>query len=314
MKTVVTLGAGGRVGNEIAKAFVAAGWRVKGVARGAKAQSLAAGVEPVAADASDGDALVAVCKGADIIVHALNPLYTEWEEKVMPLAENVLQAARSTGATIMLPGNVYNFGLEIGINMAEGDPQVGSTAKARIRIEMETMLEAAARLDGLRTIVIRAGDFYGGEKPGTWLDELVLAKLDRGVFTWPGPMDVAHSFAYLPDLALAFVAVAERRADLAPFEVLHFAGHTVTGQEMKAATERAVRRPLLRRGVPWPLLRAAGLFVPMMRELAAMSYLWRAPHSLDGRKLAGLVPDLRETSMEGAMENVVRDMTRQKAA
>ena len=114
MKTVVILGAGGRVGNEIAKAFVAAGWRVKGVARGAKAQSLAAGVEPVAADASDGDALVAVCKGADIIVHALNPLYTEWEEKVMPLAENVLQAARSTGATIMLPGNVYNFGLEIG--------------------------------------------------------------------------------------------------------------------------------------------------------------------------------------------------------
>ncbi|MFN3765818.1 MAG: NmrA family NAD(P)-binding protein [Aliihoeflea sp.] len=314
MKTVVILGAGGRVGNEIAKAFVAAGWRVKGVARGAKAQSLAAGVEPVAADASDGDALVAVCKGADIIVHALNPLYTEWEEKVMPLAENVLQAARSTGATIMLPGNVYNFGLEIGINMAEGDPQIGSTAKARIRIEMETMLAEAARLDGARTIVIRAGDFYGGEKPGTWLDELVLAKLDKGVFTWPGPMDVAHSFAYLPDLALAFVAVAERRADLAPFEVLHFAGHTVTGQEMKAATERAVGRPLLRRGVPWPLLRAAGLFVPMIRELAAMSYLWRAPHSLDGRKLAGLVPDLRETSMEGAMENVVRDMTRQKAA
>ncbi|MCO6388209.1 NmrA family NAD(P)-binding protein [Aliihoeflea sp. 40Bstr573] len=314
MKTVVILGAGGRVGHEIAKAFVAAGWLVRGVARGAKAQSLAAGVEPVAADASDGDALVAVCKGADIIVHGLNPLYTEWEEKVMPLARNVLEAARVNGATIMLPGNVYNFGLEIGMNMAEGDPQIGSTAKARIRIEMESMLEAAARLDGVRTIVIRAGDFYGGEKPGTWLDELVLAKLDKGVFTWPGPMDVAHSFAYLPDLALAFVAVAERRADLAPFEVLHFAGHTVTGQEMKAATERAVGRPLLRRGVPWPLLRAAGLFVPMIRELAAMSYLWRAPHSLDGRKLAGLVPDLRENSMEGAMENVVRDMTRQKAA
>ena len=29
MKTVVILGAGGRVGNEIAKAFVAAGWRVE---------------------------------------------------------------------------------------------------------------------------------------------------------------------------------------------------------------------------------------------------------------------------------------------
>lgn len=314
MKTVAILGAGGRVGNEIAKAFVAAGWRVRGVARGAKANGLAAGVEPVAADATDRAALVAACAGADIIVHALNPLYTEWEEKVMPLAQNVLEAARANGATIMLPGNVYNFGLEIGLRMREGDPQFGSTQKARIRIELEAMLEEAARRDGVRTIVIRAGDFYGGEKPGTWLDELVLAKLDKGVFTWPGPMDLAHSFAYLPDLAQAFVAVAERRADLAPFEVLHFAGHTVTGQEMKDATERAAGRPLSRRGVPWTLLRVAGLFMPMMRELAAMSYLWRVPHSLDGAKLAALVPDLKATPFDRAMENVVSDMNLKRAA
>jgi nucleoside-diphosphate-sugar epimerase len=314
MKTVAILGAGGRVGNEIAKAFTAAGWRVRGVARGAKANGLAAGVEPVAADATDRAALIAACAGADIIVHALNPLYTEWEEKVMPLAQNVLEAARANGATIMLPGNIYNFGLEIGLRMREGDPQFGSTQKARIRIELETMLEEAARRDGVRTIVIRAGDFYGGEKPGTWLDELVLAKVDKGVFTWPGPMDLAHSFAYLPDLAQAFVAVAERRADLAPFEVLHFAGHTVTGQEMKDATERAAGRPLSRRGVPWTLLRAAGLFMPMMRELAAMSYLWRVPHSLDGAKLAALVPDLKATPFDRAMENVVSDMNLKRAA
>lgn len=314
MRTVVILGAGGRVGNEIAKAFVAAGWRVRGVARGAKAHGLAAGVDTLAVDATDRAALVAACAGADIIVHALNPLYTEWEEKVMPLVQNALEAARVNGATIMLPGNVYNFGLEIGMDMRESDPQIGSTAKARIRIEMETMLAEAARLDGVRTIVIRAGDFYGGEKPGTWLDELVLAKLDKGIFTWPGPMDLAHSFAYLPDLAQAFVAVAERRAELAPFEVLHFEGHTVTGQEMKGATEHAVGRPLARRGVPWTLLRAAGLFMPMMRELAAMSYLWRVPHSLDGAKLAALVPDLEATSLDSAIERVVRDLTRKKAA
>lgn len=314
MKTVAILGAGGRVGNEIAKAFVAAGWRVRGVARGAKANGLAAGVEPVAADATDRAALIAACAGADIIVHALNPLYTEWQEKVMPLAQNVLEAARANCATIMLPGNVYNFGLEIGLRMREGDPQFGSTQKARIRIELETMLEEAARRDGVQTIVIRAGDFYGGEKPGTWLDELVLAKVDKGVFTWPGPMDLAHSFAYLPDLAQAFVAVAERRADFAPFEVLHFAGHSVTGLEMKDATERAVGRPLSRRGVPWTLLRAAGLFMPMMRELAAMSYLWRVPHSLDGAKLAALVPDLKATPFDRAMENVVSDMNLKMAA
>jgi nucleoside-diphosphate-sugar epimerase len=314
MNTVVILGAGGRVGNEIAKAFVAAGWRVRGLARGAKAKGLVAGVEAVSADAADRDALVAACMGADVIVHALNPLYTEWADKVMPLARNVLAAAQASGATIMLPGNVYNFGLEIGMDMGEGDAQTGSTAKARIRIEMERMLEDAARREGVRTIVIRAGDFYGGEKRGTWLDELVLAKLDKGVFTWPGPMDVPHSFAFLPDLAQAFVGVAARREELAPFETLHFAGHTVTGAQMKEAAEHAIGRTLARRGVPWTLLRAAGLFMPMMRELAAMSYLWRTPHSLDGGRLAALVPEMKATHFENAMESVVRETTRKKAA
>ena len=45
-----------------------------------------------------------------------------------------------------------------------------------------------------------------------------------------------------------------------------------------------------------------------------MSYLWRVPHSLDGAKLAALVPDLEATSLDSAIERVVRDLTRKKAA
>ena len=40
--------------------------------------------------------------------------------------------------------------------------------------------------------------------------------------------------------------------------------------------------------MPWGLIRLAGWVVPLWRELARMSYLWRRPHRLDGRKLAAL--------------------------
>ena len=59
----------------------------------------------------------------------------------------------------------------------------------------------------------------------------------------------------------------------------------MTGLQMKAAAEAASGRRLTLKGVPWTLLRAAGLFSPMMREIVKMSYLWRTPHSLDGSKL-----------------------------
>lgn len=295
METVVILGAAGRVGDAAARAFVARGWKVKGLARNAKADRLAPGVEAVLVDATDREALIRACEGADVIVNALNPLYTEWAEKVLPMAQNVIAAAEATGATHMLPGNVYNFGHSIGMSMKEDAAEVGSTEKARIRIEMEALFLHAAEERGVQTIVLRAGDFYGGNGTGSWLDQMILSKLKSDSFVWPGPIDLPHAFAYLPDLGEAFVALAEKRRQVGRFERFHFAGHVLTGEQMKQATEEAIGRKLKRRGVPWALLRAAGLFSPMMRELAIMSYLWRVPHSLDGSRLEKTVGKLPDT-------------------
>lgn len=308
MQTIVILGAAGRIGDAAARAFLDAGWRVKGVARGSKGTALAPGVEAVQADAFDREALAAACLGADVVLNALNPAYTEWEEKVLPMAENVIFAAEKAGATHMVPGNVYNFGYEIGIGMKEDAPQVASTPKARIRIAMEELFAARARERGVRTIVLRAGDFYGGHRPESWLDIFILVKLRKNIFTWPGPMDVPHAFAYLPDLARAFVMLAERRAGFSTFERFHLAGHTLTGVDFKTATERAVGRPLTRRGVPWTLVRAGGLFMPLLREVAAMSYLWRTPHSLDGSRFARLVGPEPVTEPAAAIGQAIDDL------
>ena len=309
MQTIVILGAAGRVGDAAARAFVEAGWKVKGLARNAKATQLAPGVEVVQADATDRTALVAACAGADVVLHALNPKYTEWEEKVMPLAENAIAAAEAAGATLMLPGNVYNFGYAIGMDTAEDAPQVASTSKARLRIELEDMLRERAEQTGLQSIVLRAGDFYGGTKPEGWVDQLILAKLRKNIFTWGGPMETAHSFAYLPDLGRSFVALAEKRGALGRFERFHFAGHTMTGHDMKAAAEAATGRILATRGTPWLLFRAAGLFSPMMRELSVMSYLWRTPHSLDGSRLVHAIGPQRSTDPVTALRQAIADLS-----
>ncbi|QDZ00066.2 NmrA family NAD(P)-binding protein [Nitratireductor mangrovi] len=318
MKTIVILGAAGRIGDAAARAFVEAGWRAKGVARGAKGAQLAPGVEWVEADAFDRASLVAACAGADVVLNTLNPTYTEWEEKVLPMAENVIAAVESAGATHLLPGNVYNFGHDIGMATAEDAPQVASTPKARIRIAMEELFRRRAEEKGVQTIVLRAGDFYGGHKRESWLDIFILAKLRKDIFTWPGPMDVPHAFAYLPDLARAFVALAEKRHELGAFQRFHFAGHTLTGSQFKAATEKAIGRGLTRRGVPWTLLRAGGLVMPILREVAIMSYLWRTPHSLDGTRLAATVGGLAETEPADAIRQAVADLgldsQRRKAA
>jgi nucleoside-diphosphate-sugar epimerase len=307
-QTIVILGAAGRIGDASAKAFLAAGWRVKGLARNAKAATLRPGVEVIEADAYDRPSLIRAVEGADVILNALNPKYTEWETAVMPLAENVMAAAEASGALHLFPGNVYNFGYGIGLNTAENAPQMASTAKARIRMEAEELFRQRAESRGVRTAILRGGDFYGGVKPESWLDLFILKDLKKDVFTWPGPSDVPHAFAYLPDFAEAFVAVAEKRAALAPFERFHFAGHTMTGSDMHKAAEEAAGRPLRFKTMGWTLIRLAGLVVPIAREVVTMSYLWRTPHSLDGAKLERFAGPLCRTPPAEALRQAIMDM------
>lgn len=305
MKTVTILGAAGRFGEACAQAFVADGWHVRGIARGAKLQTLANGVEPVECDALDLPSLIKACEGSDVIVHGLNPpAYDQWEKLVLPFGRNVLAAARATGARVMMPGNVYNFGKTIGMDVDEDTPFAPDTPKALLRIELEAMFADA---HDVRTTIIRGGDFLGGARDGSWLDLMILKDLKKGKFTWPGDYDVPHCFAYLPDFADAFVKVANQQNELSRYEVFHFEGFTMNGHEMKQVVEAALGRSLKQDHMPWWLLRMIGIFNPVLKAVVEMSYLWFQPHSLDGTKLEALI-DVRTTPPVDALCAAIADL------
>lgn len=305
--TAAVLGARGRIGAAVAGAFLGSGWRVLAVVRpGADRGPLPSGVEVREADAEDPDALAAACRGADVIFNGLNPLYTDWGARNPRLAAAVLHAAHQCGATHLFPGNVYNYGPELPPVLAPDTPFApDSVVKGHIRVEMERAFEEAASNRGVQTLILRAGDFYGSGE-GSWMDLALLEKLGKGIFTYPGPMHVPHAWAYLPDLAQAFVRLAENRAHFGVFESRNFAGHTLSGSEMKAHVEAAVGRPLKARGVPWPFMRVMGWFSPMVREVSEMAYLWRRPHRLSDPLLEAKVKGLPSTPPREAVARAVR--------
>jgi hypothetical protein len=49
------------------------------------------------------------------------------------------------------------------------------------------------------------------------------------------------------------------------------------------------------------LLRAGAWFVPMLRELVEMEYLWRVPHALDGVALQRAIGALLSTPLPDAL-------------
>lgn len=297
MPTVLILGAAGRIGRSLALAFARAGWRTLAAARKPLPEELA-GVEALRLDALQVDELVAAAAGASVVVNALNAPYHRWDELALPLARAAQAVALRLGALLMLPGNVYNFGRELPELLKPDTPEVGNTPKARLRIAMEAEMAA---LPGLDSVVIRAGDFFGGSGTGSWFDLAVTSRLQRGRVIYPGRTDLAHAWAYLPDLAQAFVAVAGRRAQLRGHHRLHFAGHTLTGAQLSDALAAACRRPLRIGGLPWGLIRLASPLVPAWRAILEMRYLWERPHRLDGRALQTCVGPLPATPLAEAL-------------
>lgn len=300
-KKVVILGAAGRFGRAAMAAFRAAGWTVRAFTRSAPNSCSADAQEWITGDATDADAIGKAAEGCDVIVNALNPPYPLWRRDVPVFTRNVIAAARSSGATVMLPGNVYNYGAAMPSMLSEETSHRPTTRKGRLREEMELNYAGSS---GVRTIVLRAGDFIDGRKTGNWLEDYILAELGRGRIMYPGPLDRVHAWAYLPDMAAAMAALAGKRDEFSDFEEFGFPGFALTGRELVEAVEQAVGRHLKIKGMPWPFLRVAGLVSPLMREVVEMAYLWKVPHQIDGTKLARTLPGLKATPLNEVMAEV----------
>jgi nucleoside-diphosphate-sugar epimerase len=312
-RTALVLGATGGIGGEMAAALLRRGWAVRGLHRdpegAARRTPWLGGVAWVRGDAMRPADVAGAARDATLIVHAVNPPgYRRWGELVLPMLEGSIAAARASGARILLPGTVYNYGPDAFPALTEGSPQNPRTRKGAIRAEIERRLRAAAEQEGLRALVVRAGDFFGPRAWNNWFSQgLVRPGRPLRVVTDPGRPGVGHAWAYLPDLAEAMARLVDREAALGAFETFHFAGHwDADGTAMVAAIRRAAGDPGLRvRGFPWALIAAASPFVPLFREIREMRHLWREPLRLDNARLVAALGAEPHTPIDAAVRDTL---------
>jgi nucleoside-diphosphate-sugar epimerase len=315
--SVLILGARGRFGLAAARAFAQAGWQVHAQVRpGASGPSIP-GVRWLAAQPGDTGALAAAANGAGVVVHALSPAYTHkaWRNQLPGLTQAAIDISRELGATLMLPASVYNFGESMPPLLHENAPQAATTFKGRMRIASEQQIREATKDGRMKAVVIRGGDFFGSGG-GSWLDLVIAKDLSRGKLTYPGQLNVATAWAYLPDMARSFVKVAGQRHRIPAFETLHFGGYRFTGQDwVDAASEIAREQGWLEAGaalrvssLSWPLMRAVALFVPTVAALCEMRYLWRTPYALANTRLVSLIGEEPHTPFPLALRAALADL------
>lgn len=276
-QTALVLGSSGGFGGQVAKALEGAGWTIRRYARGTD--------------------MTPAAQGADLIVNGLNPpAYHDWDRLIPQITTQVLAAGKASGATILVPGNVYPYGIQPGPWNAD-TPHRPVARKGRIRAEMEARYRAAAE-GGQRTILLRGGDFLLPEAPQMVMNRLILGEVAKGRVTTLGDPEALHAYAYLPDMARAAVALVGLGNRLPAYADIPFAGHTFTISDLAAQISRLSGRPMRIKRFPRWIFTLASPVWELARELREMLYLFDHPHRLDPEPLRHWLPDWQDTPLD----------------
>jgi nucleoside-diphosphate-sugar epimerase len=281
MSFAVVVGAGG-TGRAVARQLADAGVQVRLVSRRGAGPDHP-GVELVATDANDADHLSELAEGATTLFNCAMPQYDRWPTDWPPLAAALLTTAERTGADYVVLSNTYPYG-PVTEPITETMPMAPTTVKGRVRAQMWTDVLEAHQAGRIRGTEVRACDFLGVDAVSVYNFIVVPNLLTGQSSTYPGNLDVAHSWTYIEDAARTLIAAS--RNDEAWGRVWHVPSTStlpVRDLTRRLAETAGAPEPQLVAMSAEELARVAETDT-IMAELIEIQYLDREVHLLDSTR------------------------------
>ena len=274
----VVIGGSGGTGSAVIDELLRRGHRVRSVSRNpGKARP---GVEAMAGDLAKADAATEAVRGAAVVYQCANPTYHRWTTEFPPIQANLLTAVEMAGAKLVMADNLYMYGPPDG-PLREDTAQRATDRKGLLRAGMAKDLLAAHAAGRIRVAIGRSSDYFGPGGVNSGVGELFFGAAAAGKQPrWLGSLDQPHSLGFLPDMAAGLVTLGEH--DDADGRAWHLpAQPAMTGRQWADRLSATLRRSLRLGRVSRPMILAAGLFSPLLRELRGTLYQWERPWVVD---------------------------------
>jgi nucleoside-diphosphate-sugar epimerase len=288
MQTI--LGAGGTIGRDLAKELANYTASIRLVSRHPK--KVNPGDELFPADLTDAAQVRKAVQGSEVVYLLVGFEYklSVWRREWPRLMKAVIDACVESKAKLVFFDNVYLYDPgEIG-HMTEQSRVNPSSEKGKVRAGVVEMLWEAVRKRGLEALVARAADFYGPGNEKSFLIEVVqknFAKAKKA--NWFMDATKKHAFTYTPDAARA-TALLGNTPD-AYGQTWHLpTAPAMTGKQWILMFATAMGVEAKYSVLPMWLLRALGLFMPLMREMPEMMYQYDRDYVFDSSKFTARFP------------------------
>jgi nucleoside-diphosphate-sugar epimerase len=304
MERAAIFGAAGAIGQSIAPELERRGvpYRVVGRSR-EKLERAFPRAEALPADLADPRSAGAAARGVDTIFYCVGLPYPSHHLHPQ-LARTTVEAARKVGVRrLVLISSVYAYGIPRTVRVSETHPREPHTRKGRYRQEQEDLVLGAHSPGALETMVIRLPDFYGPHADLSLAQLVFTAAVAGKTVNWPGVVNTAHEFVFVPDAGPVIVEAASRDCS---GEAWNYGGPgPINTLDFITRVYRAVGSTPKYRVAGKGLLRIVGWFKPEVRELIEMLYLQETPVILDDSKLAAKLGGLQKTSYDEGIRRTI---------
>jgi nucleoside-diphosphate-sugar epimerase len=275
----------GQVGQPLARILLAAGKRVRIAKR--SPGGVPPGAETVQGDAADPEFCARAAEGAATVYHCMNPPYDSkiWAELVPRYMENLIAAAGRAAARLVVLDTVYMLGRPGGRPLDEDTPPNPCSRKGEIRARAAERLFDAHRRGDVRATTGRASDYYGPGGSLTHLgDQFWRPALEGKTGRVLVDPDAIHTYHYIPDVAAGLSMLGCAEDDAYGRIWMLPCAPAGTMRDLVARFGRQLGREIRVAGVPRWMMKAIGIFVPLVREVEEMAYQWDEPFVIDDRR------------------------------
>jgi nucleoside-diphosphate-sugar epimerase len=272
----------GPLGLAVTRALRRRGGVVRVATRGGQAP-VPAGVEVVAADATDPAAARRACEGAAVVYHCAATPYATLPETLPPIMEGIIQGAAAAGARLVYGDNLYGYGPVDG-PLTEDLPDRATGPNERVRAQLAQTLLAAHRAGTVEATIGRASDFFGPQVRVSAMGERVFPAVlsGRPAQVLPDP-DTPHTYTFVDDVAAALVTLGDHDTALGQVWHVPSAETLTTRRFVELVFEQAGQPPRLR-VAPRLVFAALGLVNPTMRAVKERLYQTEQPWVVDHGK------------------------------
>ncbi|MCF8233869.1 MAG: NAD(P)H-binding protein [Bacteroidales bacterium] len=281
MQTI--LGAGGAIGQELAKALTKFTKDIRLVSRNPK--KISENDQLFSADLTKNEEVDKAIEGSEIVYLTVGFEYKTkvWREKWPLLMRNVIDACKNHNTKLVFFDNVYMYDKEFINHMTEETPIRPSSKKGEVRNEISQMLMDEVEKDQLTALIARSADFLGVHN-SIPVEMAAKPLLKNKKANWISGFDKIHSFTYIPDAAEGTAILGN--APEAYGQVWHLPtdpSPLTARQWVDMIAEEAGTKPRYNALPVW-MMRIAGLLSSIMREFPEMAYQYDRDYFFDSSK------------------------------